>query len=38
MKDNTVTIRERNSLQQKRVKAEKLPELLWKLQAGIEKF
>ncbi|HIH33579.1 MAG TPA: glycine--tRNA ligase [Candidatus Diapherotrites archaeon] len=34
LKDNTVTLRDRNSLGQKRIKAEKLPELLWKLQAG----
>ena len=31
MKDNTVTLRERNSMSQKRVKIEALPELLWKL-------
>src|SRR3989344_5946271 len=34
MKDNTVTLRERNSMQQKRVKAEDLPELLWRLSIG----
>ncbi|MDO8647334.1 MAG: glycine--tRNA ligase [Candidatus Diapherotrites archaeon] len=38
MKDGTVTLRDRDSLEQKRVKAEKLPELLWKLQLGLEKF
>lgn len=34
LKDNSVTIRERDSLEQKRVKIEALPELLWKLQLG----
>ncbi|MBI4053389.1 MAG: glycine--tRNA ligase [Candidatus Diapherotrites archaeon] len=34
MKDNTVTLRERDSMEQKRVKADSLPELLWKLSAG----
>lgn len=34
LKDNTVTIRERNTMAQKRVKIEALPELLWKLSIG----
>ncbi|HLC36963.1 MAG TPA: glycine--tRNA ligase [archaeon] len=34
MKDNTVTLRERNSLEQKRVKIEDLPNLLFKLKLG----
>ncbi|MFH1391804.1 MAG: His/Gly/Thr/Pro-type tRNA ligase C-terminal domain-containing protein, partial [Candidatus Diapherotrites archaeon] len=34
MKDNTVTLRERNSMEQKRVKIESLPEMLWKLHLG----
>jgi glycyl-tRNA synthetase len=38
MKDNTVTLRERDSMAQKRVKVSELPVLLWKLQAGKEKF
>jgi len=38
MKDGTVTLRDRDSLEQKRVKAEKLPEMLWKMQLGKEKF
>jgi len=32
--DNTVTLRERNSMQQKRVKIKKLPEILWHLKLG----
>jgi glycyl-tRNA synthetase len=38
MKDNTVTLRSRDSMEQKRVKIEELAELLWKLQSGKEKF
>lgn len=38
MKDNTVTIRDRNSLSQKRVKVSELPTLLWKLQTGQQTF
>jgi len=38
LKDNTVTLRERNSLAQKRVKIPELPQLLWKLELGLEKF
>ncbi|MCD6478693.1 MAG: glycine--tRNA ligase [Candidatus Diapherotrites archaeon] len=34
MKDDTVTIRERNTMKQKRVAIESLPELLWKLSVG----
>lgn len=34
LKDNTVTIRERNTMAQKRVRIEALPELLWKLSVG----
>ncbi len=34
MKDGTVTLRERNSMEQKRVKIDTLPELLWKLHLG----
>ncbi|MEM4662675.1 MAG: glycine--tRNA ligase [Candidatus Diapherotrites archaeon] len=34
LKDNTVTIRDRNTMAQKRVKIETLPELLWKLLIG----
>jgi len=33
-KDNTVTLRDRDSMGQKRVKIEELPELLWKLKMG----
>jgi glycyl-tRNA synthetase len=32
LKDNTVTLRERNSMKQKRVKMKDLPALLWKLE------
>ncbi len=38
MKDNTVTLRDRDSMEQKRVKVEELAELLWKLQSEKEKF
>ncbi len=38
MKDDAVTLRERDSMQQKRVKIGELPLLLWKLEAGKEKF
>lgn len=38
MKGNTVTLRERNSMKQKRIGIEELPETLWKLLAGREKF
>lgn len=34
MKDDTVTIRERDSMEQKRIKISELPELLWKLKLG----
>lgn len=32
LKDDTATLRERNSLKQKRVKVSELPEMLWKLE------
>ena len=38
MKDGTVTIRERDSMEQKRVKIENLPEMLWKLEMGKIRF
>jgi glycyl-tRNA synthetase len=38
MKDNSVTLRERDSMAQKRVQIKELPVLLWKLQNGKEKF
>lgn len=38
MKDGTVTLRERDSLEQKRVEIRDLPELFWKLQAGKTTF
>ncbi len=38
LKDNTITLRERDSMQQKRVQIEKLPELLWKLELGKTTF
>jgi glycyl-tRNA synthetase len=38
LKDETVTLRERDSMAQKRVKAKELAQMLWKLQAGKEKF
>jgi len=38
LKDNTATLRERDSMEQKRVKLSELPELLWKLSAGIISF
>ncbi len=38
LKDKTVTLRERDSMKQKRVKIEELPVLLWKLQADKERF
>ncbi|MCX6798560.1 MAG: glycine--tRNA ligase [Candidatus Diapherotrites archaeon] len=38
MKDGTVTLRERDSMEQKRVKAAELPLLLWKLQNNKIKF
>ena len=38
LKDKSVTLRSRDSMEQKRVKIENLPVLLWKLQAGKEKF
>ena len=38
MKDNTVTLRDRNSLGQKRVKVSELPELFWKLSIGKTTF
>ena len=34
MQDSTVTIRERDTMEQKRIKIDSLPELLWKLSAG----
>ncbi|MBN1160284.1 MAG: glycine--tRNA ligase [Candidatus Diapherotrites archaeon] len=37
-KKDTVTLRERTSTKQKRVPIKDLPELLWKLLKGIEKF
>ncbi|MDD5148528.1 MAG: glycine--tRNA ligase [Candidatus ainarchaeum sp.] len=38
MKDNTVTLRERNSMQQKRVKIDSLAEALWHLKTGKKSF
>ena len=38
MRDNTVTLRERNSMSQKRVKIGELPELLWHLKIGKKSF
>lgn len=38
LRDNTVTLRDRNSMQQKRVKIEALPGLLWKLELGKTPF
>ncbi len=38
LKDNSVTLRSRDSMEQKRVKIDDLPTLLWKLQAGKEAF
>ncbi|MEW6294992.1 MAG: glycine--tRNA ligase [Candidatus Diapherotrites archaeon] len=38
MKDDTVTLRERNSTQQKRIAVKELPELLWKLEIGKKEF
>jgi len=38
LKDSMVTIRERNTLTQKRVKIDSLPELLWKLSLGKTSF
>jgi len=38
MNDNTVTLRERDSMEQKRVKIADLPELLWKLSIGKTRF
>lgn len=38
LKDNTVTLRERDSLEQKRVKISELPELFWKIQSGKTTF
>ena len=38
LEDSTVTLRDRDSMEQKRVKAEDLPMLLWKLESGKEKF
>jgi glycyl-tRNA synthetase len=38
MKDNTVTLRDRDSLQQKRVKVQELPELLWKISLDKTRF
>jgi glycyl-tRNA synthetase len=38
MKDNAVTLRERNSMEQKRVKIDALPELLWRLRIGKTAF
>ncbi len=38
MKDDTVTLRERDSMKQKRIKIAELPLFLWKLHAGKEKF
>ncbi len=34
LKDSTVTLRERNSMKQKRVKIPLLPDILWKLELG----
>ncbi|MFH1544716.1 MAG: glycine--tRNA ligase [archaeon] len=38
MKDDTVTLRERNSTEQKRVAIKELPELLWELETGKKAF
>jgi len=38
IKDGTVTLRERDSMNQKRVKINELPELLWKLSIGKTRF
>jgi len=38
LKDNTVTLRERDSMKQKRIKVGELPALLWKLQSGTQRF
>lgn len=38
LKDKTVTLRERDSMKQKRVKIDSLPELLWKLELGKTRF
>ncbi len=38
LKDQTVTIRERDSVEQKRVAIDSLPELLWKLSTGKTSF
>lgn len=38
MQDDTVTIRERDTMEQKRVKISNLPELLWKLSVGKLEF
>ncbi|MFH1256847.1 MAG: glycine--tRNA ligase [Candidatus Diapherotrites archaeon] len=38
LKDNTVTLRERTSMKQKRVKTSDLPQTLWLLSLGKEKF
>ena len=38
LKDNTVTLRERNSMRQKRVAIAKLDEWFWKLSTGRKTF
>jgi len=38
LKDASATLRERSSMQQKRIKIAELPELLWKLELGKEEF
>jgi len=38
LEDKTVTLRNRDSMKQKRVKVDELPVLLWKLQSGKETF
>ena len=38
LKDKAVTLRDRDSMKQKRVKIADLPTVLWKLQSGTEKF
>jgi len=38
LKDNTVTLRDRDSTEQKRVSIDSLPELLWKLSTGKTTF
>ncbi len=38
LKDKAVTLRDRDSMKQKRVKIVDLPTVLWKLQSGTEKF